>query len=107
MFSSRCFTEDVPGIGSITGERCRSHARSSARWWRRASLRRRRAVRQGVRVCPQLPGTREKAEVVFGAVVDDIFVLTVAEVVLILHADDLDDLARLIYLVRLYFGRPT
>jgi hypothetical protein len=29
MFSSRCFTEDVPGMGSITGERCRSHASES------------------------------------------------------------------------------
>ena len=25
-FSSRCSTEDVPGIGSITGERASSHA---------------------------------------------------------------------------------
>src|SRR6202021_1864220 len=25
-FSSRCAIEDVPGIGSITGERCSSHA---------------------------------------------------------------------------------
>ena len=26
VFSSRCFTLDVPGIGSITGERCSSQA---------------------------------------------------------------------------------
>ena len=30
VFSSRCFTEPVPGIGSMTGERCSSHA--SASW---------------------------------------------------------------------------
>src|SRR3979411_263059 len=28
-FSSRCATDDVPGIGSITGDRCRSQARAS------------------------------------------------------------------------------
>jgi len=29
IFSSRCAREDVPGIGSITGDRCSSHARPS------------------------------------------------------------------------------
>jgi hypothetical protein len=28
-FSSRCFTEDVPGIGSMIGERCKSHANAT------------------------------------------------------------------------------
>src|ERR1700757_1269242 len=28
-FSSRCSMREVPGIGSITGERCRSHASAS------------------------------------------------------------------------------
>jgi hypothetical protein len=40
MFSSRCFTCDVPGMGSITGERWRSHAMESCAGvalWRLAS----------------------------------------------------------------------
>src|SRR5258708_3934371 len=45
----------------------------------------------------------DESEIVFRAVVDDVFVLTIAEVVLVLYADNLDELAHLVDLVRLYF----
>ncbi len=47
---------------------------------------------------------RDEGDVVFGAVVDDVLVLTVAEVVLVLYAYDFDHLARLLDLVRLHFA---
>src|SRR3984885_269619 len=53
--------------------------------------------------CYWKPG--DEAEFVLRAIFDDVFVLAVAEVVLILHADDLDYLSRLIDLVRLYLAQ--
>ena len=47
----------------------------------------------------------DEAEIVLRAVIDHVFVLTVAEVVLVLHADDFDHLARLVDFMRLHFGQ--
>ena len=104
MFSSRCFTEDVPGMGRITGERWSSHASESCAVVAPCFFA--SGVERAAGACELACRDREpgdEAKIVFGAVVDDVFVLAVAEVVLVLHADDLDDLARLIDLVRLHF----
>src|SRR6266481_495216 len=47
----------------------------------------------------------DEGQLVFRAVLYDILVLPVAEVVLVLHADDFDYLARLVDLVRLYLAQ--
>src|SRR5271156_4741003 len=59
----------------------------------------------------KLPGGHRepwnKRQVVFRAVVDDVFVLTIAEVVQILYAYDVDHLARPIDLIRLHFAQAN
>ncbi len=50
---------------------------------------------------------RNECDVVLRAIVHDIFVLPVAEVVLILHADDVDYFAGLIDLVRFDFAQSN
>ena len=49
---------------------------------------------------------RNERQLMLGAVLYDILVLAVAEVVLVLHADDFDYLPRLVDLVRLYLAQP-
>ena len=93
MFSSRCSTEEVPGIGSITGERRSSQA--SATWAGGGAVPlgdlgdRRRPARRGRRRerSPREErdaGSWQTLEHVSGAV-------AVAEVEAVLDGDDLDD----------------
>ena len=92
-------------MGRMTGERWRSQAREScetvAPW----------CFGRGVELAAwarELAGgdgkPGDEGELVFGAVVDDVLMLAVAEVVLVLNADDVDDLAGLVDLVGFDFA---
>ena len=90
MFSSRWATDDVPGIGSMTGERCSSQA--SASWdggavWSLGDLR--RAGRRGERGSPVASGNQGMNAMSFcSAVLEHLLGVAVGEVVEVLHGDD-------------------
>ena len=50
---------------------------------------------------------RDEGQLMFCAVLHDVLMLPVADVVLVLHADDFDYLPRLVDLVRLYLAQTT
>ena len=107
MFSSRCFTEDVPGIGSMTFERCRSHAREScamvascffAAWSRWAA--------RFYQVAAGDWKPWDEREVVFFAILEGLFGFPLGDVVFVLHADDLYRLAGVLDFFGRDFGQP-
>ena len=100
MFSVRCSTDLVPGIGRMTGRLLQQPGQRH--------LGRRRAELAGdvgdraVR-CGEVTGgdrePRDEGDVLGGRVVEDVLALPVGQVVEVLHADDVDDLARRLQLL--------
>src|SRR5204862_7039392 len=104
MFSSRCGTEPVPGIGSMTGALCKSHARVTCdgvapSFFATAftfALRSDAPAASGYQGRKAMP-RRSHAQYILGA--------AVAEVVAVLNRDDGHDLARLLELVHRHVGQ--
>ena len=95
-FSSRCSIDDVPGIGSITGERASSQA--SAIWSGRGVVRARDAVERAAGLGEPAgrerePGDEPDARLLAG--LEHVLRVAVLEVVAVLDGHDLDDPARL------------
>ena len=106
MFSSRWATLEVPGMGSITGERCRSQARAS--WETVAPFFLRRQVERAA-MAGDLAGRerkpRNEPQALLGAVVEDRLALAVAEIVQVLDAYDRDSLLCLLDLRDRHLGQ--
>ena len=84
-FSRRCASDSVPGIGSIAGDRFNSQASITCRgvaWCRFADLAQRAARIGAQRI------VRHEDDPLARAVVDDVVVLPLGEVVLVLHRRD-------------------
>lgn len=82
MFSSRCATEEVPGIGSITALRCSSQAMESCATeapWRFAILSSLPPWARELAGCDREPG--DEGDVVAFAIFENIFMLPVTDVV--------------------------
>ena len=95
MFSSRCFTFEVPGIGSITGDFLSNHARATCAGWAPSCLAILVNAPSGFReVTGREREPRNEADVFARAVVQDVFGIAVREIVLILHGGDGNDATR-------------
>ena len=105
MFSSRCLIEAVPGIGSMTGDLASSQAIATWAGWPAASL---PCLHLGGSQygagAERVPGQEGDAELL--AALEHALGFAVAEVVFVLHRDDVDQLARLLELGDVDVGQP-
>ena len=101
MFSSRCFTCDVPGIGSMTGRAMQKPGDGELRGGGVVALGEfREDLREGMIGLEQLAAgdriPRQEGDAVLLAPGEGLLVAAVGERVAILHADDGNDLLRLL-----------
>ncbi len=104
MFSSRCSIDEVPGIGSISGERCSNHA--SATCMGLAAMRVCDPLHSLLRsfARPQRKPGNEHDSVLF-AIVHHVVPLAIGEAVTILHGNDRHNLASPLDVLPRYIGQ--
>ena len=104
MFSSRCSTEEVPGIGSISGERCSNHASATcmglARYALRDSL---QGLFRRFARAQREPGNEHDS--VLLAIVHHVVPLAIGEAVTVLHRNDWHNFASAFDVFPRYIGQ--
>ncbi len=107
QFSSRCAIDPVPGIGSITGERCSSQASAT---WEGSTPSRAACCGNDATLREQLPVAegkpRDEADVVHGAVGEQLLALAQPRVIEVLHADDVEGLLRCLQVIDIDLRQP-